>query len=76
MYHPFKSANCGNPSTHFNDESVTVDGYDDYDSKPATENTNVTFLCPPGLTLIGPNSTLCKRNGEWEADLEELKCNN
>ena len=29
---------------------------------------NVTFYCPPGPVLTGPNSSTCMRNGEWEPD--------
>ena len=34
-----------------------------------------TFSCPPGLVLIGPNSSTCMGNGEWEPDPREVKCN-
>ena len=32
------------------------------------------FSCPPGLVLIGPNTTTCMENGEWEPDLTNLDC--
>ena len=41
---------------------------------PAVEGTNVTFSCPPGLVLTGPNTSTCMRNGEWEPDPQYLKC--
>ena len=41
---------------------------------PAIEGANVTFSCPPGRILTGPNVATCMRNGEWEPDLQELKC--
>ena len=41
---------------------------------PALEQTTVTFSCPPGLVLTGPNSSTCMGNGEWEPDPREVKC--
>ena len=35
---------------------------------------NVTFFCPPGLVLTGPNTTTCMENGEWEPDPRETAC--
>ena len=32
------------------------------------ESATFTFSCPPELVLIGPNSTTCRGNGEWEPD--------
>ena len=33
------------------------------------EGSNVTFTCPPGLVLTGPNTFRCLGSGEWEPDL-------
>ena len=41
---------------------------------PALEGTNVTFSCPPGLILTGPNTSTCMRNGEWEPTPQDVKC--
>ena len=38
------------------------------------EGASLTFLCPPGLTLIGPESSRCMGNGEWEPDPREAVC--
>ena len=38
------------------------------------EGSNVTFSCPPELVLIGPNSSTCMGNGEWEPDPRGVKC--
>ena len=45
-------------------------------SNPATVGTTATFSCHSGLshTLIGPNTTTCIWNGEWEPDPRETKC--
>ena len=32
------------------------------------------FSCPPGMVLIGPNSSTCTENGEWEPGLNQLTC--
>ena len=38
------------------------------------EGSNVTFSCPPGQALTGPNMSTCMGNGEWEPDPWELEC--
>ena len=38
------------------------------------EGSSITFSCPPGFTLIGPNSATCTKNGEWEPDPSGLMC--
>jgi hypothetical protein len=38
------------------------------------EGTTFTLSCPPGLVLIGPNSTICTKTGQWEPDPSELVC--
>ena len=49
---------------------TTVTGYKDL----AVEGANVTFACPPGLVLTGPNTTTCMGNGEWEPNPMEVNC--
>jgi hypothetical protein len=34
----------------------------------------ITFTCPDGFVLTGPNSSVCARNGEWEPDPREVDC--
>ena len=41
---------------------------------PAREGTNITLNCSSGLELIGPNTSTCMWNGEWEPDLKEVEC--
>ena len=70
-------ATCGHPwpellSTETNDSVPKVNGYDD--AVPVPEGNTITFNCPPGLELIGPDSATCNWNGEWEPDLMEAKC--
>ena len=42
-------------------------------SDPAIQGTNITFTCPPGLVLTGPDTSTCMGNGEWEPDLWNLR---
>ena len=53
------------------DNMVKVVGYD---GLTADIGTTINFTCPPDLSLIGPNSTTCTRNGEWEPDPNEAMC--
>ena len=67
-------ANCGHPellSTVRNDSVPRAEAYDDL----PIEGSTTTFSCPPGLVLIGPNSSTCMGNGEWEPDPSRLMCN-
>ena len=41
---------------------------------PATEGTTLTFDCPPEYVLVGPNTTTCIGNGEWEPDPKVVEC--
>ena len=50
--------------------SVSMRGF----SLPAVLGSNATFSCPLGLELIGPNSSTCMQNGEWEPDPREVSC--
>ena len=66
IYH---AARCSNPLklAHI---YVTIEGYED----PALEGENITFICPPGSMLSGPNSSTCMRNGEWEPHPKDVAC--
>ena len=33
---------------------------------------NISFRCPLGLVLAGPNSSICIGNGEWEPDPRDV----
>ena len=41
---------------------------------PVVNGSNVTFSCPPGLILSGPNMAVCMGNGKWEPDPRMVKC--
>ena len=38
------------------------------------EGCSITFSCPPGWEVNGPNSATCTGNGEWEPDPAGLMC--
>ena len=38
------------------------------------EGCSITFSCPPGWEVNGPNSATCTGNGEWEPDPTGLMC--
>ena len=38
------------------------------------DGSQITLTCPPGMILIGPNTSLCLERGEWEPDPREAKC--
>ena len=56
------------------DSVPQIAGIDD-DDVPVKGST-ISFSCPPGLKLKGPNSATCTGNREWESDLSGLMCNN
>ena len=63
------SATCGNPADQVKD-LVRVFGF----MEPAVGESNVTFGCPLGLALTGPDSSTCMGNGEWEPDPGKVTC--
>ena len=65
-------ANCGQLSILSGNDSVPR--VEALDGILPVEGTTFTFSCPPGLALIGPNSTTCTGNGEWEPDPRGLTC--
>ena len=53
-----------------NNQSIEVIGL----RNPAIEGTNISFICPPGMILIGQSAAVCMRNGEWEPDPKDVEC--
>ena len=52
-------------------DNIQVIGYSD----PALEGTSVTLKCSsPNLVLMGPNTTTCMGNREWEPDPRDVNC--
>ena len=61
--------NCQNPA-RLVDELIDVVDF----REPATRGTDVTLACISGLMLIGPNTSTCMGNGEWEPNPSEAEC--
>jgi hypothetical protein len=64
---------CGHPfqdKISVDNDAIVIEGYMD----PALEGTVVSFDCSPQNVLIGPNTTMCMGNGEWEPDPREVEC--
>ena len=77
----FPTVNCGYPellSAMGNDSGINNDSMvpsisADFPDFPI-EGSIVTFSCPPGFALIGPDSATCAENKEWEPDPSGLMC--
>jgi hypothetical protein len=41
---------------------------------PHREGQFITFTCPHGFVLTGPNTSVCTGNGRWEPDPGEVDC--
>jgi hypothetical protein len=61
---------CEDPLLSISDDSVIAMGYLDL----AVNGTVVTFSCPPGLTLSGPDSVMCTHTGQWEPAPTAVNC--
>ena len=58
-------------------DNDTIPRIEDYDDMvPTLEGRTVSFSCPPGFILTGPDSATCTGNGEWEPDPRGTTCNN
>jgi hypothetical protein len=71
-FSPYLIVTCNHPFQDINNNSVTVIIEDYMD--PLLEGTVLSFDCPPQYVLIGPNTTTCMVNGEWEPDPREVEC--
>ena len=60
---------CDDPLMLIHNDVIVV-GYED----PSLEGESITFTCPTGAILTGPNSATCMENGEWEPDPREVDC--
>ena len=65
-------ANCEDPELYLSTVNDSLPNIEDYYG----ENIVITFSCPPGFMLVGPNSATCTRNGEWEPNLTGVMCSN
>ena len=70
LLHVCVSVQCEDPLLSITDDSVIAMGHINL----ALTGTVVTFSCPPGLMLNGPDSVMCTHNGQWEPALSEVNC--
>ena len=45
-----------------------------YMNRPALSGDNITFQCSSGLVLVGPSSSMCTDEGQWEPHPRVLRC--
>ena len=62
---------CEDPLLSITDDSVISMGYH---RNLSVNGTVVTFSCPPGLMLNGPDSVMCIHTGQWEPAPIEVNC--
>ena len=60
---------CGYPPLH--DPVAVVSGSQD---SPPIEGQFVTYTCPTGFILTGPNASVCTGKREWEPDYGQVDC--
>ena len=62
---------CDHPSTQLLHHPVAVVTGSD---SPPVKGQFITYTCPPGFILTGPNVSVCTGNREWEPDPGEVEC--
>ena len=61
------AATCDLPTQLLHDPVAVVSG-------SYREGKFITYTCPPGFILTGPNASVCTGNGEWEPDPGRVDC--
>ena len=70
--HTHNAVTCNYPLTQsLHDSVVVVSGSQD---SPPIEGQFITYTCPTGFILSGPNVSVCMGNREWEPDPGEEDC--
>ena len=70
--HAHITVTCDYPPTQsLHDPVVVVSGSQD---SPPIEGQFITYTCPPGFILTGPNASVCMGNREWEPDPGDVDC--
>ena len=64
------AVNCGPLLRQISNNVIELMGH----NQPAIVGASATFTCPPTHVLIGPNTTTCMENGEWEPDPRQVEC--
>ena len=63
---------CDDPPTQSLQDRVMI--MDKESDIPIMEGQFITYTCPSGFILTGPNASECTRNREWEPDPGEVAC--
>jgi hypothetical protein len=71
--HTYYAVTCDLPTQLLNDLQVVTVANGSQD-KPHIEGQFITYTCPPGFVLTGPNTSVCSGNGEWEPDPGHVTC--
>ena len=72
LYTLLCAVTCNYPPTQsLHDHVAVVGGSQD---SPPIEGQFITYTCPPGFILTGPNMSTCMGNREWEPDPGEVDC--
>ena len=59
------------PAQSLQDRVMIMDKESDI---PIMEGQFITYTCPSGFILTGPNASVCTKNREWEPDPGEVDC--
>ena len=62
---------CDLPSQLLEQPVIVISGSQEI---PYREGQFITYTCPHGFVLTGPNASVCTGNREWEPDPGELDC--
>ena len=41
---------------------------------PPVQGHSITYICPPGFVLTGPNASVCTGNRDWIPDPGQVDC--
>ena len=63
---------CDYPSTQSLHHPVVVVSRSQ--DSPPIEGQFITYTCPTGFVLTGPNASVCMWNREWEPDPGQVDC--
>ena len=72
--HALITVTCGYPPAQLLQHPIVVVNGSQPDSHPLIEGQFITYTCPPGFTLTGPNISLCTGNENWEPDPGRVDC--
>ena len=70
-YYAHTSVTCDLPS-QLSERPIILDAGSQ--EIPHREGQFITYTCPPGLVLTGPNASVCTGNREWESDPGQVNC--